>query len=108
AEILDHDIGLLSQLEEDLLPLGGFQIERQTALVAVQVLEIGTVAAAAGGVGMLTRGLDLDHIGAPISELAHRGRAGAMGSQIDDLEAVERQGGRRHLGISPQSMSPAS
>jgi len=55
----------------------------------VEVLKIGAVAAAAGGVGVLARSLDLDDVGAPIGELAHRGRAGAMGGQVDDPEAVQ-------------------
>ncbi len=64
----------------------------------MQILEIGTVAAAAGGVGVLARRLDLDDVGAPIGELAHRRRPGAVGGQIDYLEAVERQ--RCHRGVS--------
>ena len=90
-EVLDDDIGLLDELEEDFLPLRAFQVERQRPLVAVQILEIGAVAAAAGRVGMLAGRLDLDDIGAPIGELPHRGRTGAMRGQIDHPVAVERQ-----------------
>ena len=58
----------------------------------MQILEIGTVAAAAGGVGVLARHLDLDDVGAPIGELAHRGRPGAMGGQIDDEKPLSGSG----------------
>src|SRR5271169_5525585 len=37
------------------------------------------------------RRLDLDDLGAPIGELAHRGRAGAMGGRVDDKEIIQRQ-----------------
>ena len=42
--VLDQDVGAAHQLAEDLDPLRRFEVERQAALVAVQVLEIGTVA----------------------------------------------------------------
>ena len=72
--VLDHDIRLAHQLAEDLDPFRRFQIQRQTALVAVQVLEIGTVARTAEPFARTGRRLDLDHLGAPIGELAHRRR----------------------------------
>jgi len=94
-------VGALGELEEDRQALLALQVQRHCLLVAVQVLEIGAVAPAAGGVGVLARHLDLDDVGAPIGELAHRGRAGAVGGQVDDREAVERQGRRGHQSVSP-------
>ena len=38
-------------------------------------------------VGPLVRHLDLDHVGAPVGELAHAGRSGAHPRQIDHREA---------------------
>src|SRR4051794_16451694 len=96
-EILDDDIGLFDELEEDFLPLRALQIERQRPLVAVQILEIGTVAAAAGRIGMLAGRLDLDDIGAPIGKLSDGGRPRPMRGQIDHPVAVERQ--IRHRGV---------
>jgi hypothetical protein len=97
-EVLDDDIGLCRQFHEDFEPLLAFQVEGDRALVAVQVLEVGAVAAAAGRVGMLAGRLDLDHIGAPVRKLPHRGRAGAVGGQVDHRKAIERQ--RCHRGSS--------
>src|SRR5205085_824758 len=81
------------------MPLAS-RMPAEVSLIAMQILEIGTVAAAARRVGVLARRLDLDHIGAPIGELAHRGRAGAVGGQVNDGKAIERQGGRGHRSIS--------
>ena len=47
AKVLDHDVGLFRQPPEDLETLGVLQVERHRPLVAVQVLEIRTVARAA-------------------------------------------------------------
>ena len=49
GSIVLHDyVGVARQPEEDLLALRRFQIQRQAAFVAVQVLEIRSVAQAAG------------------------------------------------------------
>ena len=55
----------------------------------MQVLKIGTVAAAAGRVDQLPGRLDLDDLRTPIGELAHRRAAGTMRGQIDDSEIIE-------------------
>jgi hypothetical protein len=94
-EVLDHDIGLLGQFHEDRQPFLALQVQRDRALVAVQVLEIRAVAAAAGRVSLLPRRLDLDHVGTPIGKLAHCRRPGAVRGQVENLEPVERQG--RHV-----------
>ena len=92
--ILDHDIRVAHQLAEDLDPLGRFQVQRQAALVAVQVLKIRTVARTAEPFAGAGRRLDLDHLGAPIGKLAHCRRTGADAGQVDDLEPGKRQRGR--------------
>jgi hypothetical protein len=48
--ILDDDIGAAGELHEDRAALVAFEVEGHRPLVAVQVLKIGTVAAAAGRV----------------------------------------------------------
>ena len=95
--ILDDHIGALGELHKDRVALIAFEVQRNRPLVAMQVLEIGTVAAAAGRVDQLAGGLDLDHLRTPIGELAHRRRPGAMRSQVDDEEVVEGEHG--HWGI---------
>ena len=95
--ILDDHIGALGELHKDRVALIAFEVQRNSPLVAMQVLEIGTVAAAAGRVDQLAGGLDLDHLRTPIGELAHRRRPGAMRSQVDDEEVVEGEHG--HWGI---------
>ena len=91
--ILDDDVGALGELHEDRPALLALQVQGHCPLVAVQVLEIGAVAPAAGRVDQLAGGLDLDDLGAPIGELAHRRWPGAMRRQVDDAEVIEGQGG---------------
>ena len=52
------------------------QIERHRAFVAVQILEVRTVARTARllAAGILHQGVDLDDIGAPVRELPYAGR----------------------------------
>ena len=60
----------------------------------MQVLEVEAVARAAHRVGRRAgfgRLLDLDHLRAPVGELAHGGRAGAMGGEVEDLDVGERK-----------------
>ncbi len=98
--VLDDDVGALGELEEDRAALLALQVQCHRPLVAVQILEIRAVAAAAGGVDQFARGLDLDHLRAPIGELAHRRRPGAVGGQVNDEEIVQGQRERRHR-LSP-------
>src|SRR5262245_42589592 len=75
AVVLDHDVGLFRQFEKDVAPFRRLQVERHGALVPVQVLEVETVSVAAYDITMRRAGwLDLDDLGAPVSQLAHRGR----------------------------------
>ena len=65
------------------------QVERHRALVAVQILEVGTLARAARllAAGILQQRIDLDDIGAPVRQLPHAGRPGADAGQIEHGEA---------------------
>src|SRR6185312_1618430 len=76
AKVLDHDVGILRQPVQHLETFGILEVERDAALVAVQVLEIGAVPRAAEPAIALDR-FDLDDLGAPIGELPYAGRAGA-------------------------------
>jgi hypothetical protein len=92
AVILDENIGVADQPAKNFDPLRRFEIEGQAALVAVQVLEIRPVARPAHRLARTGFGrcLDLDHPGAPIGKLTHRGRTGAHPRQVEHREAGER------------------
>ena len=84
--VFDQDIGAAHHALENGDPIGRLQVERKRALVALQVLEVGTVPRAAH-IGTAIRrfgDFDLDDIGAPIGKLAHRGRPGPGPGQIED------------------------
>jgi hypothetical protein len=68
------------------------EVEGHAALVAVEVLKVRPMARAARRIAgfHMRRGLDLDHIGAPIGELAHRRGAGPNPCQIENGEPFER------------------
>ena len=87
-EILDHHIGPFGEAHEDLEPLGVFQVQRHCALVAVQILEIRTVPRPARLIAatILQQRVDLDDVGAPISQLAYAGRPGADAGEIEHGE----------------------
>ena len=91
-EILDHHIGRLRHAQERVAAGFRFQVECDAALVAMQVLEIAGMARAADRVAGLEplRGLDLDHVGAPIRELAHAGRPRTHAGKIENGETGER------------------
>jgi hypothetical protein len=85
-------------------PFRALEVERHRLLVAVQVLEVEAVPAAAHRIGVAAwfgRLLDLDHVGAPVGELAHRRRTRAMRGEIEDLDVGERESGHW---IAPMSM----
>ena len=91
--VLDDDVGLLGQPHQDLAALVGLQVQRDGALVAMQVLEIRALAPAQHLVGAAFAGrwLDPDHVGAPVGQRAHAGGTGARQGQIEHLEARQRQ-----------------
>ena len=97
AKILDDDIGVLGQTHKDREPLFGLQIEGQAALVPMQVLEVEPVAPRPGHIAaVIAAPLDLDDIGAPIGELAHRGRPGAGVSKVENGKFRQRQASNAH------------
>src|SRR6185295_20344627 len=72
---------------EHLDALGMLEVERDRALVAVQVLEVELVARE---VILLAR-LHLDDLGAHLRELAHAGGPRPGAGEIDDRVGLERQ-----------------
>ena len=90
------------------MPSGFLQVERDRALVAVGVLVVRAVLAAERVVAAHVLGhLHLDHVGAPVGELAARRGAGAHLGEIDDAKACEGGGGgevghRRGPLVKPQ------
>ena len=115
AEVLDHDVRAAREPHEQLPPARLLQIQREAALVAVQVLEVEAVAVAAQRLlAGRRRALDLDHVRAPVGELAHGGGSGARTAQIQDLDSGERHarspavgGCGSARGRLPESSSPA-
>ena len=104
AEILNHHVGLLGQAPEGLKSPGVLQIERHCPLVAVQVLEIRTMARPARllAAGVLYQGVDLDDVGAPIGELAHAGRPGADAGKVEHGETGQGlRGAREGHSVAP-------
>src|SRR5258708_6463867 len=77
--VLDHDIGGFGKAMENRLALRLLQVECDAALVAVQVLEVETMARAAEILRFvgIRRRLDLDDVGTPIGQMAHASGAGA-------------------------------
>ena len=102
TEVLDHDVGLFGKPLEDFEAFRVLQVEGHRALVAVQVLEIGAMARAAGllAAAILQQGIDLDDIGAPIRQLPHAGRPGADAGEVKHGEAGQGLRGTRegHFG----------
>ena len=89
-EILDHHVGFLDQPLERGQPFGRLQVERDAALVAMQVLKVRSFARAAHRLFGVRRRFDLDDVGAPVGKLAHAGRPGAHARQIEHGKARER------------------
>lgn len=91
SKVLDDDVGLPGQPHEHFQALGVFQVQRDGAFVAVQILEVRAVARAARLLagGVLQQRIDLDDIGAPIRELAHTGRPGADAGEVEHRETGE-------------------
>ena len=89
-EVLDDHVGLLDQSQQQRVSRVGLQVDRDRALVAVQVLHVGAVARAADQVrAQPLRGFDLDHVGAEVGELLHAGGAGADLRQVQHAKVRE-------------------
>ena len=71
-------------------PSGVLQVQREAALVAMQVLEVEAVPVAGGDVVAAARLLDLERARAPVGQLPHAGRACARMRQVEHLDLPER------------------
>ncbi len=82
--VLDDDIGMRNQSHEGLVTLGRFQVELDHPLIAMEVLVVGAVAKAEDFIAAAFGGrLDADDVGAPVREMAHRGRPRARERQVE-------------------------
>ncbi len=68
-------------------PSGSLQIELHAALVAVQVLKVRAGPISDDVLSAGCRRFDTDHIGTPIGEVAHAGRACPRKRQIDHAQS---------------------
>ena len=95
--VLDDHVGLFGQPHQDLAALVGLQVQRDGALVAMQVLEVRTIALAHQfvGLGVARRRLDPDHVGAPVRQRAARRRRPARAS-VRSI-TLKRDSGRRRV-----------
>ena len=95
--VLDHDVGGLRELHEDLHAFSVLEVERDRALVAMQVLEVRAFSRSAHRGLQPRRRLDLDHVRAEVGELAHAGRPGAHAREIKNAE-TRKSSRSRHVG----------
>ena len=102
AEIFHHDVGAGDQPGQHFGAGRRLQIEAQAALVAMQVLLVGAVAAPGDAADLAVgRRVDADHVGAPVGQQAHGGGPGAGDREVEHGVARQGQrgrGGGRHGG----------
>jgi hypothetical protein len=91
--VLDDDVGLFGEPHQNFAAFIGLQVERDGALVAMQVLEIGAIAPSDQFVrfGVARRRLDPNNVRTPIRQRADAGGAGAGQRQVDHLEPRQWQ-----------------
>ncbi len=112
AQVAVDRVGLAHEVLEDRAALGGGQVERQRALVAVEdleeqrVLALGVRGHVAAHVAARRRLLDLDHLGAEVGEVHASPGAGAVLLDGDDADVLQRQT-LGHAGF-PSVRSPIS
>jgi hypothetical protein len=108
TEILDHNVGLLSEPLEYLEAFRVLQVERHRAFIAVQVLEIRSLARAARLLAgsVLQQRVDLDDVGAPVRELPYAGRSRADAGEVEHGEAGKGLRGtwEGHFGETPATL----
>ena len=91
AEVLQHDVGLVDELPENLEAFGLLEIEEDAALAAVDVVVAQN--------GLHVRAVDADHVGAEFGERAATGGAGEDDAEVYDFDALK--GGAEGCGCSP-------
>ena len=95
--VLHQHVALRGELLQDRDAVGRLEVERHAALVAMHILEVAAFARPAGALAFVEAGrhLDLDHLRAPVGELAHAGRTGAHAREVDDFD-MRKGGGSGH------------
>ena len=90
--VLDDDVRILRELHEDVAPRLRLQVQRQAALVAVQVLEVEPVPLARDSVpaAWSRRQLDLGHVRAPVRELTGARWPRPCPRQVERADPLER------------------
>ena len=92
-EVLHHDIGVFRQAHEHLVPLWMLEVERQTLLVAVQILLVGP-ASRAGDCTTCARWIwrcfYLDDVSAPIRQQSYGRRPGSSMGEVQDSNMLKR------------------
>ena len=84
TQVLDEHVGAVDEREEGVEPSGGFEVERDRALVALEVRAVGPADVARRRVA------HLHDVGAEVGELADAGGPGPRPREVDDADAVER------------------
>src|SRR3954464_10800541 len=112
AEVLDHYVGAVHELAEDLLALVGLHVEGERPLVAVQHREVqgvhvGQVAQLGAGDVPAPRLLDLDDVGSHPREELRADRAGLHVRHVNDSDALEGLR-NRHSNALPTCTSSGS
>ena len=86
--VFDHHVGPVDQAKKHGQSGRRLQVDNRAALVAVQILKVGTIAAASEPARPVALGaFDLHHIRTPICQLANTGRAGPDPGEIEDPQA---------------------
>src|SRR5690606_2483296 len=90
--VLDQDVGFRGETVDQRLSVLRLQVDHEAALVAVQVAEEadGEAGQAARGVA-LGRRLDLDHVGAEVSEHRARGRPTHGMAELQHAQTAKRR-----------------
>ena len=112
THVLDEDVGGLGQAPEDIATSLRLEVDGDGALVAMQVLIVGAMAALAGDPGAVrfSRRLDSYDVGAPVGELPDAGRPSARDREVEHPDVVERHGTvfREHASILARSSTAAT
>ena len=95
AKVLHHHVGSLDHFQQDPAPLRVFEIQRQAALVRVDVLKIEAVAFT-GAVVVRVGRLDLDHLRTHLTQLADGGRTRSGPRQVDHFDVRQSAVWLRH------------
>ena len=89
AHVFHQHIGFFDELHKDFVAFLALEIQLDRAFIAMQVLEIRTVAAAHHILAAGRRRLNTDDVRAPIRQMAHAGGASARERQIEHDNAAQ-------------------